>query len=849
MDDLLTGAADVTQAVKIHDEVSNLLKMAGFELQKWSSNSEEFLETIKENTDNKNQFEIKFDKVIKTLGLFWDRVDDKFKFSITLPDDKKFTKRSVLAEVARLFDPFGWLAPTIVKAKIFIQKLWLCTSGWDEPLPTHLKEEWLHFRGQLPQLQKVELNRWIFIDSKVDRVELHGFADASTAAYAAVIYIKVVRKDEVKVSILESKTKVAPLKQISVPRLELCAAVLVAKLLSEAANILKIPKQNIFAYTDSMVVLAWIEGQPLKWQTFVANRVTEIQNRLDNDRWNHVISDDNPADLASRGIEPKELKNKNIWWNGPKWLIENNALPKEKKRISETNLEKRIQHTKTFHVEKEKSVWEGYSTLIKTVRVLTYCRRFLKLKEKKTVRKELPNYLTSEEMKETLNKYIKTEQEEHFEEEIKDIKEKGKIKKRSKLLALYPYLDTEGLLRVGGRIQAADVPVDYKHPIIIPKDTHLAMLLIKDAHSKLLHGGMALTMNYLKSRYWIIGLKPLIKKHYRECVICVRHRGATVQPQMGDLPRVRISPGRPFHASGVDFAGPIQMRVSKGRGHKAFKGYICLFVCMKTRAIHLEAVSDLTSQGFIAAFRRFVSRRGHCADLYSDNGLNFVGAAKELTLMLNHSMTGVLKEIAEMISNDGTTWHFIPPKAPNFGGLWEAGIKAVKTHLIKTIGNSTLTFEEMSTLLCQIEACLNSRPIGNLTDHPNDMVSLTPAHFLVGEPLITIPEKHNTDEFISPLNRWRMLQKMLKHFWNRWSKEFLHTLQQRHKWQSKSIPPQVGDIVIIKDEDLPPTKWLLARIKELHTGPDGEIRVATLKCKNSTLKRPLSKLICLPREQ
>lgn len=482
------------------------------------------------------------------------------------------------------------------------------------------------------------------------------------------------------------------------------------------------------------------------------------------------------------------------------------------------------------------------------IRILTYCRRFLNLKEKKE-NKNKQTYLTAAEMQSTRDTCIKVVQETEFSEEFEDLQQKGKVKTKSKLVSLAPYIDSQGLIRVGGRLQSANVSLDYKHPIIIPKNTHLGRLLITDAHERVMHGGTALTMNYLRSRYWIIGLKPAVKKLISNCMKCTRYNGRTQQPIMGELPGVRVNPGRAFEYCGVDFAGPIQLRVSKGRGQKSYKGYISLFVCMKTKAIHLEAVSDLTTQGFLAAFRRFVSRRGHCSHMWSDNGLNFVGAANELTKMLNQSMTKMVEETAALLENDGTTWHFIPPKSPNFGGLWESGVKSVKSHLTKTIGNSTLTFEEMTTALSQIEAVLNSRPISAISDHPDDNTPLTPAHFLVGEQLIVVPERnHDLTESISPLQRWSMVQRMLKSFWTRWSQEYLHLLQQRCKWRTKTQAPKLGDLAIVKEMDLPPAKWLLGRIIQIHAGPDGEIRVATLKCKESILKRPISKLILCPNE-
>lgn len=845
VDDLMTGCNNLNEAKTIYKQTTELLELGGFKLQKWSSNSHEFLKEINNNKDNKTKdnFEIKLDEVMKILGLKWNRHDDVFNFSVDLPPiNHPITKRKILSDVARLFDPFGWLAPAIVIAKIFIQQLWLCNCGWDEQLPPELIKEWLSYRNDLIHLENIQLDRWFGNSPNNETVEIHGFADSSIRAYGAVVYLRVVGNKNIRINIIASKTKVAPIKQISVPRLELCAAQLLATMLAETAQTLKISMNNVFAYTDSTVVLAWLTAGPTRWQTFVANRVSVIQKCLPNDRWQHVASAENPADIASRGMKPSLLANTPMWWSGPQWLSQKHTQ-KDKKPIPKTNLEEKKNTSLTFHCEtNERPIWERFSSLHRMIRVLSYCRRLLRHKE----RNDFTDYLTATETKETLNKCIKMSQKIHFEEELQDLKTKERVKKRSDLISLSPYINTDGLLRVGGRIQGAKLPQEFKHPIIIPKQSFLTKLIIRDAHSNLLHGGNRLMMNYLRSKYWICGLKPLVKQCIRECVVCVRYKAVTNQQIMGEIPSVRLNPGRPFETSGVDYAGPIQMRTSKGRGQKSYKGYICLFVCMKTRAVHLEAVSDLTAQGFMAAFRRFVARRGRCTDMWSDNGLNFVGAAKELKKLHTECKTQLEKEIAELVSNDGTTWHFIPPRAPNFGGLWESGVRSVKTHLTKILGNSTLTFEEMATLLSQIEACLNSRPIGQLNDHPDDLTPLTPAHFLVGESLMVVPDKTHDNQVINHLDRWRLVQRMTQHFWQRWSKEFLHTMQHRYKWQTKSSHPNLGDLVIVKDEDLPPAKWLLARVTELHYGKDNEVRVVSLKRKDAILKRPLSKLILLP---
>lgn len=264
------------------------------------------------------------------------------------------------------------------------------------------------------------------------------------------------------------------------------------------------------------------------------------------------------------------------------------------------------------------------------------------------------------------------------------------------------------------------------------------------------------------------------------------------------------------------------------------------------RAIHLEAVTDLSAKGFIAAFRRFTSRRGHCQDLYSDNATNFVKANKELQAMAT-SKPNLPDEIAQLLTVEQTRWHRIPPQMPNHGGLWEAGVRSVKTHLKKTIGDSTLTYEELSTVLTQIEACLNSRPLSILSDDPTDPLPLTPGHFLVGESLLNVNDVSSLDTNINDLDRWRMVQKMVNSFWKQWSKEYLLTLGRRYKWNSLRPEPEIDDVVVLREDSLPPCKWLLGRIVAKHPGRDNLTRVVTVKCKNGCFKRPINKICVLTK--
>lgn len=371
------------------------------------------------------------------------------------------------------------------------------------------------------------------------------------------------------------------------------------------------------------------------------------------------------------------------------------------------------------------------------------------------------------------------------------------------------------------------------------------MLVVRDAHQATLHGGPQLTHSLLLRRYWILGGAALARKVVRGCVRCARFRADVSKQQMGTLPPERLRPARTFASAGLDYAGPVRIRTHKGRGHTASKGYICLFVCTVTRAIHLEAVSDLFTSAFLAAFRRFVARRGRCRCLLSDNATNFNGADAELRQMFR-AASDFYQEAGPILANDHTEWRFIPPRAPHFGGLWEAGIRSTKHHLRRVVGDQTLTFEELTTLLCQIEACLNSRPLCPLSTDPTDLVALTPGHFLIGEAPAGVPELPSREDNRPPTSRWRLVSAMRDSFWRRWAQEYLHHLQQRTKWKDRKANLQPGTLVLVRDDLLPPTKWALGRVTKVFPGPDGLVRVASVRTTDTELKRPVVRLCPLP---
>lgn len=601
-------------------------------------------------------------------------------------------------------------------------------------------------------------------------------------------------------------------------------------------------------------MLGWIQAHTSTWKTYVANRVSEIQTTLPCASWHHIPGRENPADCASRGVSPGSLVNHPLWWHGPPWLsAEAAAWATRSSCIFSGDLtEQRLQihATTTIQEIEEPELLTRHSSLKKLLRVTAWCRWWLPHRRIESARAVCPEEATplalhASDLEEARLTLIRLVQATHFREELATTSKGEYLLSRAKLNKLNPFLDERGLLRVGGRLKHASINHEAKHPVILPGESHFTSLIIENFYRRTLHGGVQLTLSSLRQEYWIPRGRTLVKTRISRCWTCLRWRVAVPQSIMGDLPPARVNPSRPFLNTGVDYAGPVMLRTSKGRGQRASKAFITVFVCLSSRAIHLDVASDYTADAFLAALRCFVARRGLCRSLYSDCGTNFVGANKQLgELFTASSREG--QRIAAYLAEERIEWRFNPPAAPNFGGIWEAAVKSAKHHLRRIIGETTLTYEEMATLLSQIEACLNSRPLQALTDDPEDRAALTPGHFLVGSALNAVPEPSLVDEPPSRLSRWQLIQSMRDHFWNRWSKEYLNTLNHRPKWLRLGEEVHVGRLCLLRNEITPPNKWPLGRVERLYPGADGVVRVVDVRTASSSYSRPVSKLILLP---
>ena len=461
--------------------------------------------------------------------------------------------------------------------------------------------------------------------------------------------------------------------------------------------------------------------------------------------------------------------------------------------------------------------------------------------------KEAPSALSANECQVARDFWLLHIQNQVFSREREALVKQILISTKSSILSLNPFIGKDKLIRVGGRLSNAQIPLQAKHPIILAAHP-LVTLIIRQAHLQAMHAGTQLTISTLRQNFWIVRARTLVKAVIHQCITCTREKAAIPSQLMGNLPAVRVSPPtRAFLHCGLDYAGPIQIRSMSGRGIASRKSYIAIFVCMATRAIHLEVVDGYSTPAFLGAFSRFCARRGLPESVYSDNGTTFVGADRELTAAFRASVKD-----PHFLNNAATkniSWHFIPPSAPHFGGLWETGVRSVKHHLRRVVGAHTMTFEEFTTLLCNIEACLNSRPLTALTDSIDDYEPLTPGHFLINTPLTAIPEPSLLNLNENRLSRWQVVRQLTERFWKLWQSDYVNSLQQRVKWKKLNTNVvKIGQLVLLRNALLPPCKWELGRIIKCHPGQDNIVRVVTVKTAATEYKRPIVKLCLLPVE-
>ena len=803
----------------------------------------------------------------KALGVLW-KPEDIIGFKISIVE-KPLTRRGLLAMLSSIYDPLGLVSPFLLKGRKIIQELCKGNFQWDDDIPEDIKIKWLKWKRQLASLEDIKLSRCYKPENfgKIVDYSLHHFSDASEVGYGQASYLRMVNSNgDIHCTLLIGKSCVTPLKFVSIPWLELTAAVLsvkISKLLNQELQINEASDIKETFWTDSKVVLNYTGNESKRFKVFVANRIQMIRDNTRKDMWRYVKSSDNPADSASRGLPNKPVKIKQ-WFEGPEFLSqpEETWSTLEEEVVVNLDDDPEVKCAAAVVGLKEDilSRLEKFSSWYKMKRVIALILKFKskimqKIKngsEEQHTESKRTCDLSIQDLQNAEKEILKSVQAESFGEEIKLLQAKKNLPTSSSIRVLDPYLDRDNLLRVGGRLRRSNLDLNIVHPYLLPKKSHVSLAVIRWCHSNVAHGGRGLTLNELRRcGFWIVNAKIVTRGVIFRCVPCWKLRGKVGEQKMANIPCERTSDEPPFTYCGIDMFGPFIIKERRSE----VKRYGALFTCMASRAVHIEMTFTLDADSFIQALRCVIARRGNIQTIWSGNGSNFIGAERELWkafLEMNH---GRVKDFLATKGSDWIVWKKNPPSASHFGGIWERQIRTARSILAGLLDchGRSLDTESLQTLLTECEAILNSRPLTIQTiSDVNSPTSLAPPNLLTMKSKVIVPPPGVFDRpDIFSKKRWRRVQHIANEFWTRWKKEFLTQLQVHQKWVNEKRNFQVGDIVLLK-EDSQRNEWPMAIIEEVMSDSNGLVQIVKLRkgnCESNdverTIHRPISKIILL----
>ena len=851
MDDCLKSVETVREAIELQESLRSLLQRGGFRLTKWISNETEVLSSVPESERAPSVQSLTLDELPteRTLGVQWNIKSDMFEFTPHVKE-KPSTKRGILSTVSSLYDPLGLVSPVTLTAKLILQQLCRQRIPWDEKIDEEIAQRWQEWLQTLPAIASISIPRCYRPPSfESARTELHHFSDASERGYGAVSYLRFINDSgQTHCSIVTGKSRLAPLKSISVPRLELSAAVVAVRLNTMLDAELTIKVNKTFFWTDSTAVLQYIRNTNKRFKTYVANRLSVIHEGSEVAQWRHVGTKQNPADFASRGLMPTDSNKIKIWHTGPDFLwMSNQHWPDQPASIPPLEDDEEVKREPSTFFTSERDDNTGISDLIERFsswyslqKAVAWLNRF----KHYCMHKYLPNKpspstdpLSVKEIRNATDDIVKAVQRKTYAKDIDCIQRFPNKRTTGDLCKLDP-VRIDGILRVGGRLQNAPIPVSQKHPIILPGKHHVTDLILRHHHTALGHSGSDIMLNSVRKQFWVTSGKYAARKIISKCTKCRRASAPSGEQFMAPLPTARVTPDKPpFSSTGVDYFGPIYVK----QGRSRVKRYGCLFTCLATRAIHIEIAHSMTTDSFLGALQRFISRRGKPDVLHSDNGTNFTSANKELKQSLQ--ALEQLK-IYDNLRQKGIEWKFNPPAASHMGGIWERMIRTTRRIMSMLLGEQTVNDECLLTLLAEVERIINDRPLTTPSSDATDPQPLSPNDLLLLRPNVSIPNGVY-DKLSCYTRRWyHQAQYLASVFWKRWLREYLPTLQERQKWQTKRRNFRVNDIVLVRDEQAPRGKWPLARIIDTFPDKFGHVRSVRLQTATAERIRPIDK-ICL----
>ena len=864
VDDGICSVVDIDTAKDLVSNARSLCEAGGVRLHKFLSNYTELMSFIpkSEHADSLKQLKLGTDvlPVERTLGIEWCTEQDKLQFSVTqglCPD----TRRAVLSKVASVYDPLGFLAPLLLGGKRILQQLCWTGLSWDDALPERFKVLWQSWLLELQQVNTLDIPRqyWPDVNPSQDlkAVELHHFSDASEKGYGQCSYLRMIsQSNQVQCSFVMGKARVAPKRVVTIPRLELQAAVLSVKVSQVIQRELQVQAVKNFFWTDSRIVMGYINNEARRFQTFVANRVQLIRDLSQPSQWFHVASEINPADLASRECKVSDLRH--TWLQGPAFLYQQDLKLEELKStvfdVADGDRELRSAevyslNSHAFSGFSVNPLYEKLTYFSDWTRAMKFVGVFVKKVWAFSQSTKLDDAVEIQKHCE-LN-VVKMAQENAFSKELELLNSADYVKlpKSSALSKLDPFLDSEGVIRVGGRMKHSSLQFEEKHPMILPKGSHVTKLIIQHFHQKVAHQGRGTTANAIRAHgFWILGLSRVVSSHIHYCVTCRKERSRFQNQKMSDLPAARTEPSAPFTHCGADCFGPFLVNENR----KQLKKYGVIFSCFSSRAVHIEILDDLSTDSFINAFRCFISIRGNVRTLYCDQGTNLVGARNEFQKSMKELSCS---ETAEIFTKFNCNFVFNPPTGSHMGGLWERQIRTIRSVLTNLLNRSPckVNTSELRTLFHETAAIINCRPLSadNLYD-PLGPVPVTPNHLLtMKSEVVASPPGKFCDADLYTRKRWRKIQTLANRFWTEWRKQYLVNLQNRAKWTAK-VPNVTKDaVVLVSDENSPRNMWKMGRVVDVCPSRDNLVRKVHVLVnsgdhnRKTILERPIHKLVLL----
>ena len=870
VDDGVSSADTTDQAIEILSGAADILARYNIRLHKIASNSQEVLgyfpdsEVSNPQSANNNRIPA----VNHVLGVSWDPIEDSFCVDNEV-ELKPFTYRGILSFNNSFYDPIGYTSPLMLTGKVIQRELISSKDvsnnkkgivDWDTELPESYHSKWSQWTSSLGKIRDLKIPRQFYpLGFNPVYQELHVFCDASDVAIGIVAYMRSVNESNVTVAFVTASSKVSPRSATTIPRMELCAAPEAAKCVRSLVRDLSSKPVRVYLYSDSRIVLGYLNNTSKRFSKYVERRISFILDHTKKENWHYVCTDENSADIASRPCHSVGSLLNSIWLTGPEFLYSldftpipidqySEELPEQSKIVSVLRVESKISESPLRTMFQRVSSWRK---LVNIAKLLVKASRMTDIYRQRCGISLAPRSLEVTYLEATVF-LIKCAQSEEYSSSLVLLRAGKQLPDTSQISELSPYLHND-LIVVGGRLKNANIAFHIKHPLLVPKSHPISSVLSRYLHEQAKHQGGHISHAYaIQAGFHFEGGRQIMRKIVKECLVCRKLRQNFSEQVMADLPIDRVAASNPFENVGIDVFGPFFVHDGNNtRRTKATKKiWAVIYVCLPSRAIHLEPLQGLDTASFRNALSRFVAVRGPVKIIRSDQGTNFVSSKRQLEAI-----------DAVQISNDLETknikWIMNPPHSSHHGGAWERKIGSVRRILeasFALVSNRGLSRDEFHTFLAEASSVVNNTPLWVSSADPNDPNPLTPAM------LITLREgSEECKEDFTPKDmmsygtrRYRRVQYLADQFWHRWRTEYLQTLTRRCKWKKERACLGPGDIVLLRDRRQPRNHWPMGRVESVKRGDDNLVRSAYVSIPKSgtsferkVFSRPVTELVLL----